>query len=246
MQLQINTIKKSFFVLFNILVFMILTLLLSREVFGIEMPVNIDLSYYGFQTEDLTRTRDGSVSLVHVLTDDIKIQNYLRDTNSSFYGTEVFEVRIFSHFENEPVSPHAFPPIIPPALTEERVLNIVGTPSDGWIFRDNPLQISSFVYPGGSMSVSRGVGVTWSSTASINAGFLTSQLGYSHTSNFNVNNTQNISVPSGRRATVTAFAYHRRTDFETRLRNILTGAIRFEGSGWSARPNGVRFETVIH
>lgn len=183
---------------------------------------------------DTKSTRDGSTRETYSLTDPEEIQKRLLESNHPMAGQDVSEIiTIISMSPQEDFTP----------LTRALYLtNKVYT--DRVYFTNSPLRTSSYSSPGGTMTVSEGVEVTWSSNTKVTAEVLEAELGYSHTSSHNISDAQNIEVPSGKRGYVTAYALHRKTTFDV-YNNPLIGSDKYVGSGSSYKPNGVRFEIVI-
>ena len=180
---------------------------------------------------EVSQTRDGSTRIVYRLTDPIDIQNYLSERNfpAEFEASEIMIV-MYMPREYE---------LDTPSSSFLKITEV----SDWWFFPDNPFRTSSYVYPGTQIIVSESVAATWSCTVTVSSSFLTTALGYSHSNARTVSDSQNVSVPQGRRAYVSTYAYHRRTAFEV-WNNGIFGSQIFQGTGSSLRPNGVRFEVV--
>lgn len=67
------------------------------------------------------------------------------------------------------------------------------------------LRSSDFSYPGGQMTVSETVEITYSSTAGISAEFISAEVGFSVSKSVSVSDTQNVEVPYGQKRTCNAY-----------------------------------------
>jgi len=186
------------------------------------------------------QTRDGRTRITHSLTDSQQIQERLRQSGSPLYGTEVSELITVSSFDGQ-----QYMNFDSYNLGPRRIF--VTRRTQNTYYSDRPIRSSSYVYPGGTMTVTDSVAVTFHATVDVTKDFLTTQLGFSHTSTHSVSDAQNVIVPVGKRANVTAWVYYELIEYNIfRDPLILTGfPSQFEGTGWSARPSGVRFEIAI-
>jgi|GEM_PF-6458455 len=187
---------------------------------------------------ELIQARDGSIREIYSLTDPEEIQRRLINSNHPFSGEDIYEIKtiIVTSPQNE------YTP------TEERILSSLSlrnlSRSQRWYFPDRPLRTSSYVAPGGTMTINESVAVTWNASVSVPLNVLTAQLGFSHTNTHSVSDAQHVQVDPGHRAYVTAWTLHERTTFDIYRVPLIGNATR-DGNGRSYRPNGVRFDVII-
>lgn len=101
------------------------------------------------------------------------------------------------------------------------------------------LRSSDYSYPGGQMTVSESVEVTYSTTAGLSAEVVSTEIGFSVGKSVTVSDTQNVEVPSGQKRTCNAYVKLDHYEFD-----VIGDDIWFDddlGTGTVDRPVGVIF-----
>ncbi|PFM59852.1 hypothetical protein COJ48_24760 [Bacillus cereus] len=99
----------------------------------------------------------------------------------------------------------------------------------------NEIRRSTYLPPGGTMTVSTGMEATVTASGGISKGAVASNLGFSLNKKYSISDAQNISVPNGKRKTVKAFAELDIWNYSVHLGPVKTG------SGSATKPVGVCF-----
>lgn len=93
------------------------------------------------------------------------------------------------------------------------------------------------------MTISQGLSATFSSSVSVNASVVTAGVGFDVAETFNVSDSQNISVPKGKRGEIIAHPIYLVKEFEVWSKGWFSDSLL--GSGTAYKPIGVCFATYI-
>ena len=242
--------KKKIIKMLSAGTFLALALSLNAQtVFGIEIDRPESVGSFG-NLVNISVTRNGESTRTYSISNPSEIAAYLESTGRQSEFDSVSEIIIISRNFNDGLFSEV-EVLSDYEMIEQYLLWSLEVTETGrennTIFRNSPLRNSSHG-PGGTatMTISESLAVQHTTSFGVSGELLTASLGFSHTATHSVSDTHTSEVPAGRRATLTAWAYHQRIDFDVHERNIITQNRTRLGAGWSARPTGVRFEIVVH